>query len=239
MRLRLLLPRGGGRAELRRDGLTAARDLSWDGCTNVRDLGGLPTADGRETRFRSLIRADAVDRLRPSGWAALRDYGVRTIVDLRNDDERLEPAELPDGVELVHLPLDRLDEDPDFWAEWMNGPQFSTPLYYGPFLERFPHSLNAVLDAIEAAPPGGVVFHCVGGRDRTGLVAIAVLAAAGVEPEAIAADYVRAAERAHTHDPTLESFLAERGTSAGELVIELAGRLELDRPGLRARLVVE
>jgi protein tyrosine/serine phosphatase len=215
------------------------RHLDWDGCFNVRELGGLATADGRTTLNNRVVRADSLDDLTERGWRELQAHGVRTIVDLRNDDERLEPAELPDGVELVHLPLDRLDEDPDFWAEWMNGPQFSTPLYYGPFLERFPHSLNAVLDAIEAAPPGGVVFHCVGGRDRTGLVAIAVLAAAGVEPEAIAADYVLAAERAHTHDPTLEGFLAERGTSARKLVIELAGRLELDRPGLRARLVVE
>ncbi len=107
---------------------------------------------------------------------------MQTIVDLRNDDERGERAEVPDGVEVVHVPLDRLDEDPEFWDNWMHGPQFATPLYYAPFLERFPHSLDEALDAIESARPGGVVFHCVGGRDRTGLVAIAVLAAAGVEP---------------------------------------------------------
>jgi len=186
-----------------------------------------------------VIRADAVDRLSAAGWTALRGYGVRTIVDLRNDDERVESAELPDGVDVVHVPLDRLDEDPEFWDEWMRGPQFATPLYYAPFLERFPHSLDEALDAIEAARPGGVVFHCVGGRDRTGLVAIAVLAAAGVAPETIADDYVLAAERAHTYDPALEEFLAERGTSARALVIELAERLEYDRPALRARLVVQ
>jgi protein-tyrosine phosphatase len=205
---------------------------------NARDLGGLPTADGRETSFRSVIRADAPDRLSAAGWTALRDYGVRTIVDLRNDDERGEQAEVTDGVEVVHVPLDRLDEDPEFWDDWMHGPQFATPLYYAPFLERFPHSLDAALDAIESARPGGVVFHCVGGRDRTGLVAIAVLAAAGVAPETIADDYVLAAERAHTYHPALEEFLAERGTSARALVEQLAASLELHRPALRARLVV-
>jgi protein-tyrosine phosphatase len=95
-----------------------------------------------------------------------------------------------------------------------------------------------VLDAIEQAPPGGVLFHCVGGRDRTGLVAIAALAAAGVEPDAIADDYARGAERAHTHDPMYDEFLAARGTSARELVLELAATLDLDRPALRTRLVV-
>ena len=162
---------------------------------------------------------------------------MRTIVDLRNDDERGERVEVPDGVEIVHVPLDRLDEDPEFWDDWMHGPQFATPLYYAPFLERFPQSLDEALDAIEAAPPGGVVFHCVGGRDRTGLVAIAVLAAAGVEPDTIADDYVLGAERAHTYDPALEEFLAERGTSARALVEQLAAGVQIDRPALRARLV--
>jgi hypothetical protein len=160
---------------------------------------------------------------------------VRTIVDLRNDDERSDNA---GGVETVHVPLDGLDEDPAFWEDWANGPQFATPLYYGPFLERFPDRMEQVLDAVELAEPGGVLFHCVGGRDRTGIVAIVLLAIAGVAPELIAEDYARGAEQAPTHDPALDEFLAEKGTSARELVIELAGRLDLDRPALRARLVV-
>ena len=176
-----------------------------------------------------------MDQLSAEGWEALRAYGVRTIIDLRNDDERADEAK---GVETVHIPLDGLDEDPEFWADWIYGPQFGTPLYYGPFLERFPDRIERVLDAVEQAEPGGVLFHCVGGRDRTGLVAIVLLAIAGVAPELIAEDYVRGAERAHTYDPALDEFLAEQGTSARELVIELVRRLDLDRPALRARLVV-
>ncbi|MET0614553.1 MAG: tyrosine-protein phosphatase [Thermoleophilaceae bacterium] len=236
MRLRLLLPRGGGRAELRRDGLSAARDLDWDGCVNARDLGGLPTVRGGVTRRAALIRSEAVDRLSPPGWRALREYGVRTVIDLREADERGEPG---DGVETIHIPLDRIADDPEFWDDWMHGPQFGTPLYYGPFLEHFPERIEQVLDAIERAPPGGVLFHCVGGRDRTGMVAIAVLAAVGVVPDAIADDYARGAERAHTHDPELEQLLGERGTSSRELVMELAAGLDHDRPALRRRLVVE
>jgi protein tyrosine/serine phosphatase len=238
VRVRLLLPRRGRRAELRRHGLSAERDLELEGCVNARDLGGLPTIDGRETRRGALVRADAPDRLTPAGWGALRDHGVRTIVDLRNADERGAVAER-DGFDVVSIELDSLDEDEEFWAAWMHGPQFATPLYYGPFLERFPHRMEKVLDAIEQARPGGVLFHCVGGRDRTGLVAIVLLAIAGVTPDAIAGDYALAAERAPTHDPALDDFLAERGTSARELITELVGTLAFDRPALRARLVVE
>jgi protein tyrosine/serine phosphatase len=236
--VRLLLPRRGRRAQLRRDRLSAARDLDWDGCVNARDLGGLPTVGGGVTRRGALIRSETVDRLTPTGWLALRDHGVRTVIDLREADERAE-SRTPAGLETIHIPLDRIAEHPDFWADWMHGPQFGTPLYYGPFLERFPERIDAVLDAIENAPPGGVLFHCVGGRDRTGLAAIAALAAVGVLPDAIADDYARGAERAHTHDPVLEEYLTERGTSARELVLELVARLDHDRPALRRRLVVE
>jgi protein-tyrosine phosphatase len=207
---------------------------------NARDLGGLPTVDGGVTRRGALIRSEAVGRLSPAGWHALRAHGVGTIIDLREDDERSAPddcAAQRDGVETIHIPLDRIADDPEFWEDWMHGPQFGTPLYYGPFLARFPERIEQVLDAIERARPGGVLFHCVGGRDRTGLVAIAALAAVGVAPGAIADDYELGAERAHTYEPVLERYLAERGTSARELVLELAARLDHDRPALRARLV--
>jgi protein tyrosine phosphatase (PTP) superfamily phosphohydrolase (DUF442 family) len=181
-----------------------------------------------------------VDGLSADGWRALRDHGVRTIIDLREDDERTVPCDGAgprEGVETIHIPLDRIADDPEFWEDWMHGPQFGTPLYYRPFVERFPERIEQVLDAIERARPGAVLFHCVGGRDRTGLIAIAALAAVGVAPEAIADDYARAAERAHTYEPVLEEYLTERGTSARELVLELAAGLDLDRPALRARLV--
>ena len=49
----------------------ATRDLVWDGCLNVRDLGGLATENGGRTRFGSVIRADSVGLLSPDGWQAL------------------------------------------------------------------------------------------------------------------------------------------------------------------------
>ena len=47
------------------------RTLAWDGCLNVRDLGGHPTEDGGVTRFGSIVRADSIRRLTDDGWAAL------------------------------------------------------------------------------------------------------------------------------------------------------------------------
>jgi hypothetical protein len=81
------------------------RELAWEGCLNVRDLGGHRTSDGGETRHGAIVRADSVRQLTDAGWRAAVDYGVQTVVDLRADEE-LEadpPADLP--VEVLHVPF--------------------------------------------------------------------------------------------------------------------------------------
>ena len=77
-----------------------SRALSWEGCCNVRDLGGLPIEGGGETAFRVVVRADDISVLAPPAGRALEDYAVRSIVDLRHEDP---PYETP--VELVRAPL--------------------------------------------------------------------------------------------------------------------------------------
>jgi hypothetical protein len=61
------------------------RRLLWDGCRNVRDLGGLPTRDGGNTARAALVRSDHPNRLSAAGWAELRACGTRTIVTLMTD----------------------------------------------------------------------------------------------------------------------------------------------------------
>jgi protein-tyrosine phosphatase len=200
------------------------RHLDWDGCTNVRDLGGLPTADGRAIRRGAIVRADALDRLGAAGWAALEAHGVRTVIDLRNDDERGEDvAPRPAGLTTVHLPLDGV-EDTEFWKDWHGRPEFGTPIYYRPFLDRFPDRTAAVLRTIARAEPGGVAIHCGIGRDRTGLIVILLLALAGVAPEEIARDY--GLSEARITCGGVGSFYEDAGTTAAEVIAGLLAGLE-------------
>ena len=211
--------------------------MDWDGTFNARDLGGLTTWNGARTRWGAAVRADSLAALTGAGWEALLGHGVRTIVDLRNEYERREDAApRPASVRTIHLPLD-VAEDREFWGEWRSGPQFATPLYYRSHIERFPERNAEVIAAIAGAEPGGVVFHCVGGRDRSGQVAMLLLHLVGVDPAEIAADYELSTERLHRfyrargeedQAPAIEAELRTRGTTASGVIAGMLGEIDVE-----------
>jgi protein-tyrosine phosphatase len=182
--------------------LPRSRDLAWDGLLNARDLGGHPTADGGETRWGSIVRADSVRQLTEAGWKAVVDYGIRTIVDLRSEQELAAdpPAELP--VDAVHVSF--FDDSPDVFEEVEAASvraashAEATREVYLIFLEHFRANVAAAIRAVGQAPEGGVVVHCHGGKDRTGLVTAFLLRLAGVSIGEIAADYALSEERLRT-----------------------------------------
>ena len=205
--------------------MTRERHLHWDGCANVRDLGGIGTR-GRRIRRGAIVRADALDRLSAAGWAALEAHGVRTVIDLRNSDELGEDvAPRPPGLTMHHLPLDGV-EDMEFWQDWHGRPEFGTPIYYRPFLDHFPERTAAVFTAIARAEPGGVAVHCGIGRDRTGLIAILLLALAGAGPEEIAADY--ALSEARVPFGQIGTFYEDRGIAAADVIAALLAELDVE-----------
>jgi len=175
------------------------RDLAWEGCLNVRELGGLTTEDGAETRFGSVIRADTLGFLTRAGWEALLAAGVTRIVDLRErfeiDDDL--PRELE--VEVVHVPIfDRLDERR--WEE-IEAASAAAPSHAAAtelvYLRLLDHCRPRFADAVAAvaSASGAVVVHCHGGKDRTGLVAAMLLRLARVPIDTIADDYAYSAVR--------------------------------------------
>ncbi len=214
------------------------RNLNWGDCLNVRDLGGLTTSSGSLTRFKSLVRADSLDRLTESGVTAMREYGVRTIIDMR--DERERNSELAyDGIERLHVPLED-QSDEEFWQEWR--PYNSTPIYYESFLSHCPERVRQVLESIATAPTGVIVFHCGAGRDRTGLISILLLSLVGVPPEDIVADYCLSAPNLKPlgrvkDQQAIENAFATKRTDAKTVITNLLHNLDvqayLEDAGLR------
>jgi protein-tyrosine phosphatase len=170
------------------------RVLTWDGCVNVRDLGGHATEDGRTTRFGAVVRADSVRALSDAGWDALLTYGVSRIVDLRLHSELALDPPREVSVAVVHVPLmHELDDeewvDIDAIGDAQPDAAGSTRAVYLEFLERRRPQFAQAFAAVADAPEGTVVVHCHGGKDRTGLVVALLLRVVGVDVETIAADY--------------------------------------------------
>ena len=157
------------------------RVLAWDGCINVRDLGGLPLEAGGETSFRVVVRADSIRTLTDEGWRALRDYGVRLAIDLRADDELADDPPPGVAIEVARLPMS--GNEVAVVREWP-----SMGAAYAGLLGRFQRELaSAVVTVARSESP--VVIHCQGGRDRTGLASALILRLAGVALEPIAQDH--------------------------------------------------
>jgi protein-tyrosine phosphatase len=186
------------------------RWIDLDGAANVRDLGGLETADGGRTAAGVLLRADNLQGLSARDVAHLVGHlGVRVVVDLRTGVEiELEgpgPLVADDRVEIRHRSLlpeagERTDVSVDGLLPWQGRPLRGDPdetpavrSYLG-YLRDRPDSAVAALRDV-AHGDGAAIVHCAAGKDRTGTVCALALAAVGVTREAIVADYAATGER--------------------------------------------
>lgn len=221
---------------------TVPRYLRWNACYNVRDLGGLPTADGGRTRRGALVRADSVGRLTEEGRAALEAYGIRTIIDLRFGVEvRDDPSPFTDHATIAahNLPLN----PNDVAVVRSLAAQRGSDLPYAAtvniaYLATHQPQIAAIMRAIAEAPEGGVLFHCHAGRDRTGLIAALLLALAGVPAAAISEDYALSfATVAETMDATLGHLEETYGGVAAYL--RAAGMTDDEIARIRDRIRVE
>jgi protein-tyrosine phosphatase len=146
------------------------------------------------------VRADNIRQLSEAGWEQLAAYGVRTIVDLRQHSERDEdpPLGVPVAVVNVSLVADDLPPEAqrDLAKTWLAAPDAVTATRdaYLDILERFQANVALAVSVVGCAPDGGVLVHCMGGKDRTGLVAALLLRLAGVGIRDIAEEYSLSAE---------------------------------------------
>jgi len=203
--------------------MPAKRILNWDGCENVRDLGGLPAWDGRRVRWGALVRADHPNKLSATGWAALHAHGIRTIISLETDGIEDEAVVLPEdlyGLTVIPAAIEDLS-DKQFLKVWAKSGLWSTPLYYMDAISRWPARHAAVFAAIARAQAGGVLFHCARGVDRTGIIGLMLLSLLGVPHEQIAEDYLLSV------DPERDLLLQEQGTTAREVILNTLKELDM------------
>jgi len=195
--------------------------------TNLRDIGGRPTADGSTVATGIAYRSAELADTAATTDDALARLGIRTVVDLRTADERAgRPDQLPAGATLLVL---------DALADLPGGPAAQIPLLLGggdtdalaqldlagQMVDVYRHLVvgesartayaafvRTVLDPTRTP----VLFHCTAGKDRTGWAATILLLAAGVD-EAGALDEFLAVNPAvrETFAPLLQQLAAAGG----------------------------
>ncbi len=197
-----------------------ARWLELEGAVNVRDIGGLPTVDGRTTRSGVLLRSDNLQDLTEADVTELVGRrGLTTVVDLRSTGELhlTGPGPLKElDVRHVHLSLiPEWDGEPDAveveralgdlaseaaLPSLPDRPRQSDPTdladHYSGYVRDAGPNIAAALRVLADPEAGTSLVHCAAGKDRTGVVVALALSLVGVSRAAVVADYVRSAERA-------------------------------------------
>jgi protein-tyrosine phosphatase len=165
---------------------------------NFRDLGGLPTADGRIVRSGLMFRSEALLEPTDADAAAIRAHGIVLVCDLRSDSER---GHAPNAWWAAQG-VERLDLDVMAAIEARDGPW--SRLQADPTTVGAIAAMEATYTALPAAALVHVaaiidrivvgdlplLIHCTAGKDRTGFVSAVLLAALGVDHATILADYL-------------------------------------------------
>jgi protein-tyrosine phosphatase len=165
------------------------RHLPLPGTRNLRDVGGYPTTDGRRTRWRTLLRTDALDLLPDDSQSVLLELGLRQAIDLRWPSEIAHAPSVFQGSPRVRyhsIPLLAFEEDDPTPHLGLVG------MYRRILDERGAHLVQVVRAVIDPAGTP-VAIGCAAGKDRTGVAIAIILSAVGVPRDVIVEDYALSA----------------------------------------------
>jgi protein-tyrosine phosphatase len=206
------------------DGGACARSRPVLACDviNARDLGGVPLAPAGAVACGALFRGPPLAGLSTTGCADVARLGLRTIIDLRTDDERRSRPDDPCVTAAVlpaPLPVPYSVSPEDYVADLDTAASIAT-----------------VFHALGAAASYPIYFHCTYGRDRTGVVAALVFLALGVSREDILSEYALSAASVGAFPESLTAVLNEVERRGGvEQVLSAAGVTAGELAVLRSR----
>lgn len=193
--------------DVRRPAEAGPEEPRLTGVRNFRDVGGLPTDDGRSVRRGVLFRSGHLAHATAADGAFLAGLGLHTVFDFRNaDDIALDgpDVELP-GARNVNMPLSDPARNAQFWRTVRDGDLGALTAVLGDgrgaarmaasyrklVLERTgEHGRMLGMLAEPSDPAVPALLHCAAGKDRAGTSMAIVLLALGVRREAIEADYL-------------------------------------------------
>ncbi|MGR8948668.1 MAG: tyrosine-protein phosphatase [Gammaproteobacteria bacterium] len=176
----------------------AARRVEFKGALNCRDLGGLPMPGGKVTRHGRVYRSGRLNNLTVTDRQRFRDLGVCQAFDLRMPFEREKfpnPPAADLGAEMRaegYLPEGALEMFEAINDGTITPDQVRIGMrnQYVSMATAHPEVHAALFRGLLASQSKPFLFHCSGGKDRTGVASAMLLRGAGVEREVVIADYL-------------------------------------------------
>jgi protein-tyrosine phosphatase len=162
--------------------------LPLEGGSNFRDLGGYRTSDQRHVKRGQLFRSGAMSSLTERDIGYLDELGIRTVVDLRSNEER-------DLFPNRWARTSRLNQvSHDYSITSLIGQRDSSEVpsmarMYEEMVIGLKPQLQLYFKALLAGD-GPVVVNCSAGQDRTGITSALALSALGVPRETVMVDYL-------------------------------------------------
>lgn len=183
--------------------ITSERRLPLEGAVNFRDMGGYRNRDGLTVKWGRVFRADNLARLTERDLEFISHLGLATVCDFRTDAEiNRSPNRYPAGAELkyLHLPIQHGENDPvtaferirNGDHEWLSEAFMAKG--YVLSVDRFAPLWSTFFRTLAKPERRPLVFHCTGGKDRTGTCAALLLSVLGVPEKTIVEDYTLSAE---------------------------------------------
>jgi hypothetical protein len=164
---------------------------------NVRQLGGIPLVGGGSVACDLIYRGSYLTALTSNGCEQFVATGIQTVIDLRSESEQSSsPAAcVAENVRVVSAP--------------MATPYNLSPADYLADLYTTP-SMRAVFAILANRAAYPVYYHCLYGRDRTGVVTAVILSALGASRQTIQAEYALSGEAGVSYYPeSLNAVLDE------------------------------
>ena len=195
------------------------------GAYNVRELGGYRTTTGAVTRWGRFLRADLLGDIPAESVAALTEYGIRTAIDLRTEEELLQkPSVLAQSPEIEYLNHNLLGDDelPDVARNYETARGIADG--YAWILDHRQSAIRDALSTLAAPGKSPAVFFCAGGTDRTGIIAALLLGLAEVPNDTIARDYRLSAQGLvdRFHGEGRPAWLSAEDLASGQALERLA-----------------
>jgi protein-tyrosine phosphatase len=171
-----------------------SRVITFESVLNFRDLGGYQAGEGRVVSWRRLFRSGNLAEMTNNDFTKFHgELGVGVVIDLRSgfeiDRQGLGKVSHPDIIQrngsFVREGGKKETNDRQLAGIVHMGELYLNMVREPGFGEKIVEAME-IIGGINGSP---VVFHCFAGKDRTGILAAAVLGSLNVADQDIAADY--------------------------------------------------